>query len=73
MFEEGIYRVNGNYKALQDLRLNLEMDCLSCDLTKVDVHVLTGVVKCFFRELPEPLLIFPIKDRIEYSSIYLFI
>ncbi|KAM9296537.1 rho GTPase-activating protein 27-like [Gastrophryne carolinensis] len=54
---DGLYRVSGNlaiiqklrYKADHDENLNLE------DGKWEDVHVITGALKLFFRELPEPL------------------
>lgn len=57
---DGIYRVSGNLATIQKLRfivdqeeeLNLE------DSQWEDIHVITGALKMFFRELPEPLFPF---------------
>ncbi|XP_057717425.1 rho GTPase-activating protein 27 [Corythoichthys intestinalis] len=62
---DGIYRVSGNLAVIQRLRhkadheehLDLE------DGRWEDVHVLTGALKLFFRELPEPLFPFSFFDK----------
>ncbi|RWS03686.1 N-chimaerin-like protein, partial [Dinothrombium tinctorium] len=58
---EGLYRVSGFADDVENLKLKLETDledsesCLkSCD----DVHVITGVLKLYFRLLPIPLITF---------------
>jgi hypothetical protein len=71
LHSEGLYRVSGKKVDLQQLSLDLEVDSTKVDLLneQVDVHLITGVVKSFLRDLPEPLLLFPIKERIEHSLI----
>uniref|UniRef100_A0A1A7WSM0 Rho GTPase activating protein 27 n=1 Tax=Iconisemion striatum TaxID=60296 RepID=A0A1A7WSM0_9TELE len=57
---DGIYRVNGNLAVIQKLRhkadheehLDLE------DGQWEEIHVVTGALKLFFREIPEPLFTF---------------
>ncbi|MBN3288779.1 RHG27 protein, partial [Polyodon spathula] len=57
---DGIYRVSGNLAVIQKLRFkvdheeNLDLD----DGQWEDIHVITGSLKLFFRELPEPLFPF---------------
>ncbi|XP_033913618.1 rho GTPase-activating protein 12-like isoform X3 [Acipenser ruthenus] len=57
---DGIYRVSGNLAVIQKLRFkvdheeNLDLD----DGLWEDIHVITGSLKLFFRELPEPLFPF---------------
>ncbi|KAM3608351.1 uncharacterized protein V6R79_023612 [Siganus canaliculatus] len=57
---DGIYRVSGNLATIQKLRFivdqeeDLDLDHSQWD----DIHVVTGALKMFFRELPEPLFPF---------------
>ncbi|KAF7656162.1 hypothetical protein LDENG_00045710 [Lucifuga dentata] len=57
---DGIYRVSGNLATIQKLRFIVDQeDELDLDSSQwEDVHVLTGALKMFFRELPEPLFPF---------------
>ncbi|KAL2913640.1 Rho GTPase-activating protein [Polyrhizophydium stewartii] len=54
----GIYRVSGPNGQVQKLKQLLDRDAASVRLDQVveDIHALTGVLKLFFRELPDPLL-----------------
>ncbi|XP_061606227.1 rho GTPase-activating protein 12 isoform X2 [Phyllopteryx taeniolatus] len=62
---DGIYRVNGNLAVIQKLRHkadheeHLELE----DGQWEDIHVLTGALKLFLRELPEPLFPFSFFDK----------
>nr|XP_014332532.1 PREDICTED: LOW QUALITY PROTEIN: rho GTPase-activating protein 12 [Bos mutus] len=54
---DGIYRVSGNLAVIQKLRFAVNHD-EKLDLKDSkweDIHVITGALKMFFRELPEPL------------------
>ncbi|XP_076837203.1 rho GTPase-activating protein 12a isoform X2 [Brachyhypopomus gauderio] len=57
---DGLYRVSGNLAVIQKLRFavnhdeNINLD----DVKWEDIHVTTGALKMFFRELPEPLFSF---------------
>ncbi|XP_075996050.1 rho GTPase-activating protein 15 [Genypterus blacodes] len=57
---DGIYRVSGNLATIQKLRFIVDQeDSLDLDSSQwEDVHVVTGALKMFFRELPEPLFPF---------------
>ena len=59
---DGIYRACGNLSTVQKLRFEINQDIYSGLWKEEDVHVLTGLLKMFFREMPEPL--FPC-DRFE--------
>ncbi|XP_037062286.1 rho GTPase-activating protein 12 isoform X5 [Peromyscus leucopus] len=57
---DGIYRVSGNLAVIQKLRFAVNHD-EKLDLNDSkweDIHVITGALKMFFRELPEPLFTF---------------
>ncbi|XP_051905870.1 rho GTPase-activating protein 27 [Hippocampus zosterae] len=62
---DGIYRVSGNLAVIQKLRHkadheeHLDVD----DGQWEDIHVLTGALKLFLRELPEPLFPFSFFDK----------
>uniref|UniRef100_UPI0037E8F68F rho GTPase-activating protein 12b isoform X4 n=1 Tax=Semicossyphus pulcher TaxID=241346 RepID=UPI0037E8F68F len=54
---DGLYRVSGNLAVIQKLRFAINHD-ETVDLNDSkweDIHVTTGALKMFFRELPEPL------------------
>ncbi|XP_072522944.1 rho GTPase-activating protein 12b isoform X1 [Salminus brasiliensis] len=54
---DGLYRVSGNLAVIQKLRFAVNHDeKVDLDDSKwEDIHVTTGALKMFFRELPEPL------------------
>merc|ERR1712038_633694 len=53
---DGVYRQGGNICTIQKIRLEVDKGNLSILETMEDVHVLTGALKLFFRELKEPLI-----------------
>ncbi|KAJ7313462.1 hypothetical protein JRQ81_004855 [Phrynocephalus forsythii] len=57
---DGLYRISGNLATIQKLRYKVDHDeHLDLDDGRWDdVHVITGALKLFFRELPEPLFPF---------------
>ncbi|CAN2389831.1 SH3 domain binding [Pristimantis euphronides] len=54
---DGLYRISGNLAVIQKLRYKVDHgENFSLDDGRwEDVHVITGALKLFFRELPEPL------------------
>ncbi|XP_027033500.1 rho GTPase-activating protein 12b isoform X8 [Tachysurus fulvidraco] len=54
---DGLYRVSGNLAVIQKLRFAVNHDekVDLADSKWEDIHVVTGALKMFFRELPEPL------------------
>ncbi|XP_030629640.1 rho GTPase-activating protein 12-like [Chanos chanos] len=54
---DGLYRVSGNLAIIQKLRFAVNHDeCVNLEDRKwEDIHVITGALKMFFRELSEPL------------------
>ncbi|MEE6471709.1 hypothetical protein FKM82_009347 [Ascaphus truei] len=62
---DGIYRVNGNLATIQKLRFIVDRE-EKLDLSSSeweDIHVITGALKMFFRELPEPLIPYSMFDQ----------
>ncbi|XP_065196005.1 rho GTPase-activating protein 15-like isoform X2 [Sycon ciliatum] len=61
----GIYRLSGNASQVQKIRFMVdqeeEIDYTDA-LTWDDINVLTGALKLFLRELPEPLIPYPALD-----------
>ncbi|XP_006833587.1 PREDICTED: rho GTPase-activating protein 27 isoform X1 [Chrysochloris asiatica] len=57
---DGLYRISGNLATIQKLRYKVDHEeRLDLDNGRwEDVHVITGALKLFFRELPEPLFPF---------------
>lgn len=55
----GIYRVSGNAKKKRLLKAEFDQDSSAVDVSEesgVDCNVLTGIIKDYLRELPEPLI-----------------
>jgi len=61
---DGVYRQSGNLSHIQRIRLQVDQGNLSILETVDDVHVLTGALKLFFRELKEPLILWEIVDKL---------
>lgn len=53
---DGIYRVNGNLSLIQKIREYVNHDRYEVLTKEEDVHVLTGALKLFLRELSEPVI-----------------
>jgi Rho GTPase-activating protein 1 len=60
---EGIFRISGSKAAIQELRLQFDRG-EDIDLTGQDVHVVSGLLKLFLGELPEPLLTFDLYNSL---------
>uniref|UniRef100_A0A8L8Q359 Rho-GAP domain-containing protein n=1 Tax=Heligmosomoides polygyrus TaxID=6339 RepID=A0A8L8Q359_HELPZ len=63
---DGLYRVSGNLSAVQRIRCQVDQDKYSALVNEEDVHVLTGALKLFFRELAEP--VFPLSMTKDYLN-----
>uniref|UniRef100_A0AC34PUF0 Uncharacterized protein n=1 Tax=Panagrolaimus sp. JU765 TaxID=591449 RepID=A0AC34PUF0_9BILA len=63
---DGIYRVGGNLSSIQKIRCQVDQDKYDILWKEDDIHVLTGALKLFFRELSEP--IFPIALNKEFMA-----
>ncbi|GIZ03446.1 rho GTPase-activating protein 15 [Caerostris extrusa] len=60
---DGLYRASGNLSQVQKIRIHVNQDDYSCLTDEEDVHVLTGALKMFFREMKEPLFPFNMFDK----------
>nr|CAG4634954.1 EOG090X0ACU [Alona affinis] len=56
MSEVGIYRINGSEKEIKDMKERLLRGKGQPQISQVDIHVVTGTLKLFFRSLKEPLI-----------------
>jgi myosin-9 len=70
LYTEGLYRKSGI--ASKIIEVKSQLDKLDKD-SKLDwdlfpIHVLTGVLKSFFREMPEPLMTFELYDDFLWAS-----
>ena len=61
---DGVYRQSGNLSHIQKIRFQVDQGNLAILETVDDVHVLTGALKLFFRELKEPLILWEVVDRL---------
>jgi hypothetical protein len=51
-----LLRLSGSKKDIDELRELYNQGKAPTDLSRYDCHVITGLLKQFFRELPEPLV-----------------
>ncbi|XP_056374114.1 unconventional myosin-IXb isoform X3 [Hyla sarda] len=58
LYTEGIYRKSGAANCMRELKISLEKDPTSVKLDKYAIHAITGILKQWLRELPEPLMTF---------------
>ncbi|XP_017776709.1 PREDICTED: unconventional myosin-IXa-like isoform X2 [Nicrophorus vespilloides] len=58
LYIEGIYRKPGVSSKVKELKFKMEENKDEVNFADYQVHVLASVLKCFLREMPEPLLTF---------------
>uniref|UniRef100_A0A3B3V0A0 Myosin IXB n=1 Tax=Poecilia latipinna TaxID=48699 RepID=A0A3B3V0A0_9TELE len=58
LYTEGIYRKSGAANRMRELHQRLEMDAYVDILEDYPIHTVTGLVKQWLRELPDPLMTF---------------
>lgn len=69
LLEQGIYRISGTRNAVEQLKQMLDTKPLQqLNFSRLDVHVLSSVVKLWLRELPEPVVPFAFYDALIESE-----
>uniref|UniRef100_A0A8C8S919 Myosin IXB n=1 Tax=Pelusios castaneus TaxID=367368 RepID=A0A8C8S919_9SAUR len=58
LYTEGIYRKSGSANRMRELKQLLQTDPNSVQLENYPIHTITGVLKQWLRELPDPLMTF---------------
>ncbi|XP_008058243.1 unconventional myosin-IXb [Carlito syrichta] len=58
LYTEGLYRKSGAANRTRELRQALQTDPAAVRLESFPIHAITGVLKQWLRELPEPLMTF---------------
>ncbi|XP_017953136.1 unconventional myosin-IXb isoform X4 [Xenopus tropicalis] len=58
LYTEGIYRKSGAANRMRELKESLEKDPSLVKLDNYPIHAITGILKQWLRELPEPLMTF---------------
>lgn len=58
LYTEGLYRKPGVSSKVKELKQKMEEEKEEVNFAQYQVHVLGSVLKCFLREMPEPLLTF---------------
>ncbi|XP_061211877.1 unconventional myosin-IXb isoform X6 [Neopsephotus bourkii] len=56
LYTEGIYRKSGSANRMKELKQLLQADPNSVKLENYPIHTITGVLKQWLRELPDPLM-----------------
>ncbi|KAL4608041.1 unconventional myosin-IXb [Arapaima gigas] len=56
LYTEGIYRKSGAAQRMRELHQQLEKDMQSVCLEDYPIHTVTGLIKQWLRELPDPLM-----------------
>ncbi|KAL6489693.1 hypothetical protein MHYP_G00000380 [Metynnis hypsauchen] len=67
LYTEGIYRKSGSACKAKELHQLLETDPKSECLSNYPIHTVTGLIKCWLRELPEPLMTFSLYNDFLYA------
>lgn len=71
LVEVGIYRLSGSNSIIKDIKLQFDDDVFSVNLSEdevPDINVVSGLLKLWLRELPNPLLTFELFDELIQSA-----
>ena len=75
---EGIFRISAKHATLAQLQEQIDQSGIPAHLRQSnDVHLIAGLLKLYFRELPEPLLTFqlfnPLREVVGmFFSVFIF-
>ncbi|XP_059420240.1 unconventional myosin-IXb-like [Carassius carassius] len=68
LYSEGIYRKSGSVCRAKELHHILEKDPQAVSLDNYPIHTITGMVKLWLRELPEPLITYNLYNDFMYAA-----
>lgn len=68
LYTEGIYRKSGSTLKAKELHQLLDTSPQSTVLDNYQIHTVTGLIKCWLRELPEPLMTFNLYNDFLYAA-----
>lgn len=65
MSEEGLFRSSGGASKIKRLKLSIDSGCFTLPVLPEyrDLHVIAATLKCYLRELPEPLLTYTLYNE----------
>lgn len=73
MNEEGLFRISGSSSKIKKLKNAFDAGIVNIEEYYRDAHTIAGVLKCYLRELPEPLLTFELYEEwINASKLVLY-
>ncbi|XP_027009366.2 unconventional myosin-IXb isoform X2 [Tachysurus fulvidraco] len=68
LYTEGIYRKSGSTLKAKELHQLLDKSPQSTSLDNYQIHTVTGLIKCWLRELPDPLMTFNLYNDFLYAA-----
>ncbi|KAF4089449.1 hypothetical protein AMELA_G00066160 [Ameiurus melas] len=68
LYTEGIYRKSGSTLKAKELHQLLDTRPQSAVLDNYQIHTVTGLIKCWLRELPDPLMTFNLYNDFLYAA-----
>lgn len=67
LYTEGLYRKSGTTSKINEVKMKLDRGEV-VDYDAYSIHVLSAVLKSFFREMPEPLMTFELYDDFLWAT-----
>ncbi|XP_057189572.1 unconventional myosin-IXb isoform X2 [Triplophysa rosa] len=68
LYTEGIYRKSGSACRVKEVHKILEKDPQAVSLENYPIHIITGLVKQWLRELPDPLMTYRLYNDFLYAA-----